>query len=162
MRTQFGTNYNCGGSGCSARKPTMPSFVDSVRLLSCGISYISTKGGPEVVATFTDAPRLHLRAQMTGQRRKRKQHARCAQESCRCDSSCPPCRNCGRCRRCGENVVLEDPRSQQGAPLEERAGTRQTLGATEARNIKKVSESALSAGCVNVCGQVYMILTCVL
>jgi len=115
-----------------------------------------------VVATFTDAHRLHLRAQMTGQRRKRKQHARCAQESCRCDSSCPPCRNCGRCRRCGENVVLEDPRSQQGAPLEERAGTRQTLGATEARNIKKVSESALSAGCVNVCGQIYMILTCVL
>ena len=23
MRTQFGANYNCGGSGCSARKPTM-------------------------------------------------------------------------------------------------------------------------------------------
>ena len=28
MRTQFGTNYNCGGSGCSARKPTMPSIVE--------------------------------------------------------------------------------------------------------------------------------------
>ena len=30
MRTQFGTNYNCGGSGCSARKPTMPSSSSSI------------------------------------------------------------------------------------------------------------------------------------
>merc|ERR1719478_1056 len=68
---------------------------------------------------------------MTGRRRKRKQHACCAQESCRCDSLRPASRNCGRCQECDENAVREDPRRQQGAPLEERAGTRQTLGATE-------------------------------
>ena len=28
MRTRFGTNYNCGGSGCSARKPMIPSIVE--------------------------------------------------------------------------------------------------------------------------------------
>ena len=27
MRTQFGTNYNCGCCRCSARKPTIPSIV---------------------------------------------------------------------------------------------------------------------------------------
>ena len=29
MRTQCGTNYNCGWNRCSARKPTIPSIVDS-------------------------------------------------------------------------------------------------------------------------------------